>query len=312
MPATKRATQFKEFPGKLNPTNGFPEGDYLSVDTLGNDTTNNESVWSMWDRVLSEAQRFSAKPAALTPEITMDLIQEALTAINRCFACGSNLVITRANPVFHDTYGGPSTYKLEDYAIRWPAENREALNIVLKFVSCGHQMCMVKSNRLDSGILDDHLWTILNPLFAAKCSLMRRYFGIEVKGQISPDELDAMFRNANLQPPLATSLDDRRDTVADLSAEDARAMGHESAAVPTRETIEAAMEGIDAWTWVPQPENWATFAQLLRLMEDSGPQQRPGEPFPFAVGDAIGSGEATAGAATNAGGSRTTTPPATP
>ena len=177
MPVTKRNPQFKAFPGELDPINNFPTGDYLSVETLGNNETNNQMIWQLWDRVLSEAQRFSARPAALTPEITKDLIEDALVAIDRCFAFGANLVVTRANLTFHDTFGGPSTFKLEDYAVRWPAESREALNVVLKFISCAHQICMVKSNRLDNGIVDDHMWTILRPLFATKAQLSSRESG---------------------------------------------------------------------------------------------------------------------------------------
>lgn len=287
--SVNRRPQYMAYGGEIPPNANFPEGNYLQVDTTISPSTCNEQCWTLWDVMNREVQTFSALPPALTPELSKDLIENALKSIDRVFSQVFVRVVTRANRVFSDTFGGPPRFMFEPYPIRWAGESREALRIILKFVSAIHQLPQVQSNRLDNGILDHHAWIVLRPLFDLKASIMKSHFGIEVRGEISPDELDAIFRNSNLRPPLLTSLDDRRDPAATLTEEDQAAMANESAHVPTQETLEEAQAGIGIWTWQPTQANWATFAELLRRVEYDGPSYVPGEPFPFST-DIIGGG----------------------
>lgn len=297
-----RVIQYEPFAGTIDPRSALPDGSYLQVSRIGNDQTCNESCWQLWRAINEAAQRLSAMPAAGTEEITRDLVESILLNIDRIFAYGSSLVVTRANRTFHDTYGGPAMFAFNPWPIRWPGENAEALSAILKFVSAAFQTVNISSNRLDNGILDQHLWVVLRPLFVLKATIMKRWFGIECQGDISPDELDAMFRGSNLRPPLLRSLDDTSDTRATLTSEDTAALEHESAAVPTQETIEKAMTGIDVWTFQPSQAHWATFAELLRRMEEAGPSQPPVAPFPFST---VIIGQPGAGATTGGSGAPT-------
>lgn len=282
----------------------LPPGDYLAVDTLDRHQTSNNACWNLWDVINGEAQTFSARPSTLQPVITKDLLRDAIEAINRCFVHTTDRVVTRANRTFTDTFGGPAPYSFEPYPIRWAGENREALQIILSFVSAAYQIPQVRSNHLDNGIIDSHAKIIIEPLFALKADLMKRFFQIEPKGEISPDELDAIFRDGGIRPPLDVSLTDTRDTPADLAAEDARALTNESSLKPTPETLAAVQDGIDVWKWVPTTANYVTAAEVLRRLEVSGPSQRPSEPFPFST-EVIAGGVTKAKKATRAAGART-------
>lgn len=279
----------------------LPPGDYLAVDTLDRQLTSNQACWNLWDVINGEAQTLSARPSALQPVITKDLLRDAIEAINRCFVQTTDRVVTRANRTFTDTFGGPAPYSFEPYPIRWAGENREALQIILSFVSAAYQIPQVRSNHLDNGIIDSHAKIIVEPLFALKADLMKRFFQIEPKGEISPDELDAIFRDGGIRPPLAVSLTDTRDTPADLAAEDARALTDESSRKPTPETLARVQDGQDVWKWVPTTANYLTAAEVLRRLEVSGPSQRPTEPFPFSTEVIAGTAKVTKKTAKAAG-----------
>lgn len=284
-----RPLQYKPFEGELGGI--MPDGDYFACHALEAEETSNESCWSVWDVINREAQILSTMPAAQQPSITQDLIAQILNGINRSFAAMHSRVGTRANAIFTSTFGGPARYRYEDYPIRWCAENREALTAVLAFNSSLFQIPQVPSNRLDQHIMDNHAGIIARPLFALKARIMREWFQIETKGHISPDELDAIFRDSNLLPPLRTSYDDVHDSAADQAAEDSAALGNESSHMPTAETVVQAKNGIEVWSWVPSQGSWLTFAEIVRRYEATGPGQVPGEPFPFA-GDGVISGAA--------------------
>lgn len=287
-----RPLQYKAYDGELTPI--MPSGDYFAVEALDRGVTCNESCWSVWDVLNREAQIISTQPAIQQPEITQDLIESIIGGINRSFAALHSRVGTRANQLFTSVYGGPPQYQFEDYPIRWAAENREGLTALMAFTSSIFQIPQIPSNRLDQSIMDNHAGVIAKPLFALKARIMREWFQIETLGHISPDELDAIFRNSNLMPPLRTSYDDRHDSSTTQAAEDAAALTDESAHMPTAETVVQAKAGVEVWTWVPTQGSWLTFGEIVRRYEATGPAQAPGEPFPFAEGGLI-SGAAPTG-----------------
>ena len=297
-----RVRQYEAWGGSA-PPEPFPAGDYLQVKrSPGYELTANQALWVVWDAINREAQGLSSVPSALTPLVTKDFLGRAIDAINRCFACVNARIVSRANLMFSDTFGGPATYSYEPYPIRWAGESRQALLTIQDFVSAAFQAIHVRSNLVDNGILEEHGATILHPLFFCKMRIMRDFFGMEIKGSISPNELQAIFRSSNVQPPLSTSFDDLRDLPADLASEDATALGNESAPVPDNQTMTEVTSGVEVWTWVPTLANWATAAEILRRQEDSAPTMAPAEPFPFSTGPIVGAGASTGGIATPSGG----------
>ena len=274
-----RKPQYEKFDGKVAEI--FPEGDYLQVRTVMVEMTSNIDCHDVWHCICSEAQRISAQPHALQPEVSKDSVEDILQAINNVFAWVSKSIVTRANRLFGSAHGGGPGYAYENYPIRWPESNRVMLHAILQFVASAFQVPQIRSNCLDRGLVDEHAWTVLRPLFDLKARIMRTWFGLEVKGEVSVDELQAIFRGQKLNPPLNKSLDDQRDTVADKAAEDQMAMGDESAYRPPIEIVEQAMTGAEVWTWAPTSSDWITFAEMIRRSAQSGPTQFPGEPFVF-------------------------------
>lgn len=283
-----RKLQFVAYDGDL--IDVMPDGQYLAVDVTDRvRITSNSDLSDVWGRLNTLAQTVSAHPTSLQSVLTRELVDDTLRAINQAFALVHSKTTTLAGPMFHDTYGGPPQVTFEQYPIRWPGENPVALRIVQRFVSALFQIPHVPSNRLDAGIRDIDAGIILRPLLQLKAEIMRQYFGLETKGDISPDELDAIFRDSNLMPPLNVSRDDNADTQSDLAAEDSRALGDTSAQVPTVETREMAMNGIEVWTWVPTESHWITFAEIQRRLAVSGPTQPPAAPFPLPTDGVINS-----------------------
>lgn len=280
-----RVSQYKAFDGELPDI--FPDGDYLSVDPLAQTITHNESCWKLWDIFNREIQQISVANQTQQPMLTRDLVEPILIGVNRCFASAQDHVVTRANTLFASTFGGAPPFMYQGYAIRWPDNNRQALSAAMSFVSAIFQIPQVNSNRLDNGVVDSDASIIVRPLYQLKANIMRELFGIEVQGHVSPDELDAIFRDSNLKPPLRSSWDDKHDSAATLAGEDSVALTNESAQTPSADTVEQIKAGVEVWTWVPNESNWATFAEIARRHQADGPTSAPGEPFPFTVGGPI-------------------------
>lgn len=298
MGTVQRAPQYEAYAGGTPPNPNFPEGDYLQVNLNGVADTCNQECWEIWRLANQEVQTLSALPSALTPVPTRDLIERALMAIDRVFVETQRRVVTRANQTFATTFGGPAIRAMIPYPIRWPAESPPTMEIVLRFVAALHQLPHLSSNRLDNGITENSAGIFVRPLFTLKEAIMAQYFGLEPKGRISPNELEAMFAQSDLRPPLRFSFDDRRDRAADLTAESAAALENESAPVPTTETYDAAAEGVEVWTWQPTAEHWATFAEILSRLDSDGPNFAPDAPFPFSstmIGGTGGGSGGTAG-----------------
>lgn len=295
-----RPEQFEEWPGDI--VAPLPKGEYLQVRRLGHTHTANEACFDVWHALNGEAQKLSAAGYSQTPTTGRDLVGNVIDAINRSMGVVNARVVTHANAMYSSVFGGPLPYAFELWPIRWPGESPDALKWVLKFVEAAFQVPQVKSNTADWGIVSNHASIIMMPLLRLKQNIMQTLFGIEPKGAISPGELDAMFRNSNLQPPLGSSFDDVNDTPADTAKEDADAMKNESAQKPDEATITAAQAGVEVWTFVPDAANWATFAELQRRKEADGPSQSPLTPFPFTTGTiGEGNGEGNAGSGTPAG-----------
>lgn len=238
----------------------------------------------MWRRINAEVQKLSQNPGAQQPVLTKDLVEACLAGIDRCFTDGVQRVKSRANSIFSSVFGGPNPFAFEPFAIRWPGENEEALIYVKRFIAAAYQIPWLRSNSLDHGILEDHAAVIFKSLVQLKAEIMTRLFQIEVQGDFSASELAAIFRNTDLRPPLRESFSDNTDTAAGTAVEDARAMTDETVVRPTRDTAEAAANGVGVWTWVPTAGDWLVFGEYLRRTESDGPAQTPGAPFPFSVG----------------------------
>lgn len=272
---------YKKFEGKLSKQLQLNGGDFLAVETLDNDTTNNSSLWDMWDIVNQEMAKISNNPSAAVSSVEPELVKVSLESIDRIFAAMSKKIQTRANLTFSRTYGVPRAHKYEPYPVRWPGANRLALKIILNFVESAFSIPQVPCNQLDKGIIENHAGIIMRPLYDTKAMIMREYFGLEIKGEVSVDELQATFRNADLVPPIQTSILDRRDTRADLTAEDERAIGDESGKIPTHDESEAIRAGHDVWLWKADKPMWDRFGMISERLESAGVVQVPPEPFPF-------------------------------
>lgn len=282
-------TQIKPYEGEVD-RDVFPEGDYLQVDVKSRDMTWNSLLWQLWDEIHGQIQPFSAMPFSLTSELTQDAVRAALASIDKSFAFVFKKVRTHANEFFSSTFGGPQGMHFEPYPIRWPGENRFALKVVLKFAEALHQIPMVRANVLDNGVPSAHAGIVARPIYYLKEWIMREVFQVEIKGMVSPDELDAIFRDTSMMPPLTKSIDDRHDTRAEIAAEDERALTDESVPVPTPEVLEAVKAGKDVWTWVPTGSHWAALGEILERTAAAGPHQRPGEPFGMTTGPIGGAG----------------------
>lgn len=272
----------KPFTGEIATDANFPDdGSYFAIDRRGRDTTWSRPLWNLWYELHLEAQALSTTQPALTSEVTKDLIKAALLAINRSFVAAHRKVRTMANDYFDQVYGGRWHRAFNDMAIRWPGENQTAWEIVMKFAAALHQIPFLQSNVLDNGIPPNHAVIVVQPLYSAKAWLMREFFELEIRGEISNDELEAIFREDAPMPPLDFSMTDTFDTPEETEEEDAGAMEEESGPLPTAETQREAERGVKVWTWVPENRHWTKFGEIIKRMRTDGPRSVPGEPWPF-------------------------------
>lgn len=288
---------FVPFTGVRDPV--LPDGEYLAVNPLDKGETSNKSLWDLWDALNQQVAKFSVMPACDQSMMTKDLMEGALLALDTSFAVVHPRIVTRANTLFSRTYGTGYKFRYEPYPVKWTGNNRQALQVVLAFVQSLFQVPQVQCNRIDEGVVDNHAAIILMPLFHMKATLMKEWFAVEVRGDIGVDELQALFRDSSLVPPLHSSLFDRRDLPVDAAAEDAAALTDQTGPTPTLDAMLQVLTGKDVWTWSPGEAQWSRFGEILRRLESAGPVQVPPEPFPLTTGP-IGSGTSPPG---NPGGS---------
>lgn len=284
----ERVKQYEAFAGATREP--LPGGDYLQVRTGARDHTSNEDLFMLWRRINLEAAMISAEPGTGQGMLVRSTTERILRAIDRVCAETQNRVVTRATQLFHSEFGGGPDYRFVAYPIRWPGENPHALAAVLRFVAAAHQIPQLRSVSLDSGVPNDHAMVILRPIIWLKSTVMRTLFGIEVQGEISPQELDAIFRDVQLAPPLEVSIGTQRDVSSDAAKRDEKARSDESVPETPTKDLDEIMAGKNVWTWVPNTADWAVFAEIARRMEEDGPANVPDEPFPFSetmVGAAV-------------------------
>lgn len=303
-----RTPQIEPYTGQLGPE--VPQGNssqFYTVSTNGSAQTQNRSCFELFDCLQMHGQALSFSDPALQPMVTKDLIEEAIKRINICFAEVANRVVTHANQLFGSTFGGPPAYQFQQWPMRWSGENLRALTICGAFCSAAYQVPRLRSNALDSGVVDNQAATIVRPLFDIKAEIMRQLFGLEVQGEVNPDEVDAMLAGVDLLRPQPGSDDKRRESLAGTQARHDAAMGNESLAQPSVEATEAARAGFNVWTWRPQASDWVAFAALLKEREMTGVQQVPLTPYPFSP-TVVGSGMAPGGQSPSVAGARTPQP----
>lgn len=259
-------------------------GDYFKVLLGKHELTGNEDLFEVWRRFGREASILSQLKATRQAVITKDLVKWELEAMDRIAADTVRRMTTTLNNVFDsELFGGPGGFKYGDTPIRWAGENSEALKVINTMAGAMHQIPRLSCNSFDRGITRAAAMLILMPLYRQKVRIMTILFGIEVQGQVSPDELDAIYRNNDVRPPLGSSVRDVHDPAAVTEAEDKAAMGTENAPTPTDDALDDAKSGKDAWVWVPSENEWAAFARIHEKMNPEGPVAQPGPAFPFST-----------------------------
>ena len=292
--------QIEEF--KRERHEDLPDGTYFQVRLGSHAKTDNLDLWGAWRRMGAEAAKLSAIDANRQPELSRELVGMGINGINRCFTDVVTRLITLANDVFSGAiHGGPMGRVFEHTPIRWPGENEAGLNVILSMASGMYQIPRMRCTSFDHGITRSAASAIMLPLFQEKGRIMRSYFRKETQGHISPDELDAVFREKDVMPPLSASVRDRHDTAATAAKEDKAAMADESAPTPTDDAMVQIKSGVEIWTWAPSEADWATFARVTDKMEREGALDQPGPQFEFSTKQiAAGSSDGGTGAATGA------------
>ena len=287
-----RTTQIEAYDGGLNPE--VPQGNesqFYVIQTRGSERSQNRSAFEIFDLINAHGQGLSFSDAALQPMVTKDLIEDSLRRIDIIFAEVATRVVTHANRLFGSVYGAPPAYEFQRWPFRWSGENLRALTICQAFVAAGYQVPRLRCNAIDSGIVDNQASAVLRPLFDIKAELMRQHFGLEVLGEVNPDEIDALLAGVDLLRARPGSDDHRRESDGARAVRHDEALGQESIPRPTTDRSEQARQGLNVWTWRPGPSDWDTFAALLKSREITQVSNPPLVPFPFST-SVVGSGGA--------------------
>jgi len=294
-----RKGQIVAYTGSLNVE--VPQGNdskFYITDLVGSERTQNRSCSELFEVIAQHGQEISFSDAALQSEVGRSLIEDTLKRIQICFNAVSSRVVTNVNRMFGSVYGGPLPYDYIAWPLRWSGENRRALTICNSFVASCYQIPRLRCNSLDSGIPNRQAATIIRPLFDIKAEIMKQEFGLEVAGEVGPNELDALLAGAVLLSPTPGADEQRRESEAQSAARQATAMDQTSVARPTQERSEQAREGMDAWTWMPNAQDWDAFGALKDARETVSIREVPLTPFPFST-TSVGAGGAAGGGASS-------------
>jgi len=174
---------------------------------------------------------------------TRNFVEEMLQAFNYVAEHIVDTTRSSANRHFQWTHAIPP---INDYAIRpirFPVRSQFGID-TLHYLIGNHVECAeLNRNCAHSGLTPQDANRLLGPLFEQKAATMKLYFDLEVSGELSMAEVEALMKGKYRPGPSVSPPD-------------------ESAELPDAAAVQEALTGVDVLQWYPTDSHWVTFGRL--------------------------------------------------
>ena len=154
-------------------------------------------------------------------------------------------VTPSSNKLFEWTHATPPAHGFTVRPVRFPLRNAFVNQATFMLIGQMVEIAENNANGQHSRISPNQAAPMLAPLWHMRAMIMRDYFDLEVGGEVSTDELAAMFAPQGPVP------------------EPVNIPQGESAQAPEQSTVLTALDGIDVLRWFPTDAQWQVFAQKM-------------------------------------------------
>ncbi len=168
-------------------------------------------------------------------------VEEALRAYNWIAERILDRTKTVSTSFFQWTHARPPARLFALRPIRYPLRNEFFNEAVFFLLGMAVEIAESNANGLHANLDPSSSIRILAPLHHFKANMMRDYFDVEVAGEITLDELNALFEG--IQVPATVLPSSETQTPPDAGA------------------VAEALAGVDVLKWFPTDAEWAVFGR---------------------------------------------------
>lgn len=223
-------------PGVLGP-------EWVAPDIGDNPTSKNHDLIGIFKNLNVMAQSISMHPEAeMEDNPGNGLMSEIFQAITYFFEDVLDRTKTQATAMFSFSHAIPPVDDFVMVPVQFPVRNQTANDFLFYALGTLVEIAENSRNAVHKSLDPAAARTIMAPLYSYKADLMKRWFELEVEGEISVKELNEILAGRKV----------RRPSYPDESTE-----------LPDAAKVAEALKGYDVAVWLPNEQNWTQFADVL-------------------------------------------------
>lgn len=220
-------------------------GEYVGPDLGDNKRTLNLDMVTVFAACRDVASALSVHPSADTEgHPVRNAIEETLKGTNYVSERILDRISASSNRMFSWTHATPPAHGFRVRPIRFPLRNSFLHNTVFTLIGTLVEIAENNANGHHSRIAPASSAAILAPLWHLRANIARDWFDLEVGGELSVEELAAVFEGVAPKEPAFVAQGD-------------------SHPLPSQQAVSDALAGIDVLRWHPTEEHWAVFGKKV-------------------------------------------------
>lgn len=215
---------------------------WVAPDIGDNPTSRNHDLIGIFKQLNTMAQSISMHPESEMDDVPGNsLLSEIFSAITHFFEDVLDRTRTQATAMFTFAHAVPPVDDFVMVPVMFPVRNQTANDFLFYALGTLVEIAENSRNAVHKSLDPAAARTIMAPLYSLKADLMKRFFELEVEGEMSVRELNEVLSGKAV----------RRPSYPDESSE-----------LPDATKVAEALKGYDVAFWLPTPSDWARFADV--------------------------------------------------
>lgn len=216
---------------------------WVAPDIGDNPTSKNHDIIGIFKTLNVMAQSISMHPEAEMEDLPGNsLLAEIFQAITYFFEDVLDRTKTQATAMFTFAHAIPPVDDFVMVPVMFPVRNPVANDFLFYALGTLVELAENSRNAVHKSLDPNASRTVMAPLYSLKADLMKRWFELEVEGEMSVKELNEILSGKAI----------RRPSYPDESSE-----------TPDAAKVADALKGYDVAVWLPTPSDWARFADVV-------------------------------------------------
>lgn len=222
---------------------GMLAGEYVGPDLTDNTKTRNRDMKYIFEVIRDCAASLSMRPCAdAEGPPDYNTMEEVLKALNWFFERVLDRTIVLSSSSFEFTHAVPPTEYFMLRPIHYPLRNQFMDAVIFYMLGTMVEIAEANRNCNHSNLDPSTAVRVLAPCAHLKKNILKDFFDLEVRGEVTVEELEKMFKGIQQPGPVIVP-------------------AGESAIRPGMGESEGAREGINLFQWYPQANDWDVFGK---------------------------------------------------